>query len=153
MGSARLWLDKQLLIDAAEPHPMRVDNTPTLHLAGGQPHALRIEYASTRHANFIESGDIQLGWTHPAEVYPPAIREAVALAETVDVAIVFARAFESEQRDRASLTLPNDQDQLIPAVAAATRSAFRPVRRSRRSRSSTCWPRSARTASTSTTTT
>jgi beta-glucosidase len=32
---------------------------------------------------------------------------------------VFARVFESEQRDRASLTLPNDQDQLIQAVAAA----------------------------------
>ena len=37
---------------------------------------------------------------------------------TSDVAVVFAATYENEQRDRASLTLPNDQDQLIRAVSA-----------------------------------
>jgi beta-glucosidase len=71
------------------------------------------------HANWLEFGHVQLGWTHPGDAYAPAIQEAVNLARTADVAVVFARVFESEQRDRASLTLPNDQDQLIRAVAAA----------------------------------
>jgi beta-glucosidase len=70
-------------------------------------------------ANWLELGDVQLGWTHPADALSPAMQEAVALARDADVAVVWARVFESEQRDRASLTLPNDQDQLIAAVAAA----------------------------------
>ena len=119
LGSARLWLDDQLLIDASEPHLYRVDSTPDLLLMGGKPHTLQVEYASTWHANWLEVGDIQLGWTHPPEAYSPAVLEAAELAGRTDVAIVIARAYESEQRDRATLTLPNDQDQLIRAVAAA----------------------------------
>ena len=34
------------------------------------------------------------------------------------MAVVFASTYENEQRDRASLTLPNDQNQLIRAVSA-----------------------------------
>jgi beta-glucosidase len=119
MGSARLWLDEQLLIEAVEPHPIRVDGSPPLRLEGGQPHDIQIEFASTAHTNALEPGDVQLGWTHPAEAHSPAMHKAITLARESDVAIVFARIFESEQRDRASLTLPNDQDQLIHAVAAA----------------------------------
>jgi beta-glucosidase len=118
-GSAKLWLDGELRIDAFEPHLVRVDWSPPLQLEGGQPHAIQIDCASTRHANWIELGDIQLGWTHPDEAYSPAMQEAIILAREADVAVVFARVFESEQRDRASLTLPNDQDQLIRAIAAA----------------------------------
>jgi beta-glucosidase len=44
---------------------------------------------------------------------------AVALAKTVDVAIVFAYQWESEGMDLASLSLPEHQDDLISAVAAA----------------------------------
>ncbi|MGQ0602896.1 MAG: glycoside hydrolase family 3 C-terminal domain-containing protein, partial [Anaerolineales bacterium] len=119
MGSARLWLNGQLLIDAVEPHPMRVDWSPPLQWESGQPHTLQIEFTSTAHANWVELGDIQLGWTHPDEAYSPAMQNAVALARQTDVAVVFVRVFESEQRDRASLALPNDQAQLIHAVAAA----------------------------------
>ncbi len=50
--------------------------------------------------------------------YSPDIRDAVELARDSDVAVVFASTYENEQRDRASLTLPNDQDQLIRAVSA-----------------------------------
>jgi beta-glucosidase len=44
---------------------------------------------------------------------------AAALAKTADVAIVFAYQWESEEMDLPSLTLPEHQDDLIAAVAAA----------------------------------
>jgi beta-glucosidase len=46
---------------------------------------------------------------------------AAALAKTVDVAIVFAHQWESEGMDLDSLSLPDHQDDLIAAVAAANR--------------------------------
>src|SRR3954454_13319103 len=46
------------------------------------------------------------------------MRDAVDLARGSDVAVVLATTYENEQRDRGSLTLPNDQDQLIRAVSA-----------------------------------
>jgi beta-glucosidase len=119
LGSARLWLDGRLAIDVTEPHLLRIDSTPDLPLVAGEPHTLQIEYASTRPANWLEFGDVQLGWTHPADAYAPAMLEAAALARRADAAILIARTYESEQRDRATLTLPNDQDQLIWAVAEA----------------------------------
>jgi beta-glucosidase len=44
---------------------------------------------------------------------------AAALAKTADVAIVFAYQWESEEMDLPSLALPDHQDELIAAVAAA----------------------------------
>jgi beta-glucosidase len=44
---------------------------------------------------------------------------AAALAKTADVAVVFASQWESEGMDLDSLSLPDDQDALIAAVAAA----------------------------------
>jgi beta-glucosidase len=46
---------------------------------------------------------------------------AAALAKASDVAIVFAVQPASEGRDLASLSLPDDQDKLIAAVAAANK--------------------------------
>ena len=118
-GSARLWLDDQLFIDCAEPHVLRVDYSPELSLIGGECYRLKIEYSKTQSVNWLELGDIQLGWVHPEEAYSPEIQAATALAGNADLAIVFGRAYESEQRDRANLGFPNDQDQLIRAVAQA----------------------------------
>jgi beta-glucosidase len=119
LGSARLWLDERLIIDASDPHLLRVDHSSNLPLIAGESHTTCVEYASTRYANWLELGDIQLGWTHPAEAYSPAIQAAAALAKTVDLAVIVARVYESEQRDRATLSLPNEQDRLICAVAEA----------------------------------
>jgi beta-glucosidase len=44
---------------------------------------------------------------------------AVSLAKSVDVAVVFADQYMSEGGDAPSLALPDDQDELISAVAAA----------------------------------
>ncbi|HXS11079.1 MAG TPA: glycoside hydrolase family 3 C-terminal domain-containing protein [Acidobacteriaceae bacterium] len=47
------------------------------------------------------------------------LAEAVEKAKTADVAIVFAWQFEAEGNDLENLSLPNDQDKLIEAVANA----------------------------------
>ena len=47
------------------------------------------------------------------------IAEAVALAKNSDVAVVFAWQWEAEDGDLENLSLPEDQDKLIAAVAAA----------------------------------
>jgi beta-glucosidase len=47
------------------------------------------------------------------------VESAAALAKNSDVAIVFAHQWESEGMDLPNLSLPNDQDKLIEAVAAA----------------------------------
>ena len=62
---------------------------------------------------------LQLGWTHPANAYSPDIagrRRARRASRTWRWSS--PPRYENEQRDRASLTLPNDQDQLIRAVSA-----------------------------------
>ena len=45
--------------------------------------------------------------------------KAVALAKSSDVAIVFATQYMSEGGDSPTLSLPDNQDALISAVAAA----------------------------------
>jgi beta-glucosidase len=61
----------------------------------------------------------RLGWQPPVEVTPSSIAKAAALARQSDVAIVVVRTYETEEMDRPDLRLPNGQDQLIRAVAAA----------------------------------
>jgi beta-glucosidase len=62
---------------------------------------------------------VRLSWEHPADVVPSAMQEAAALAGQSDVAVVVVRDYRSEHADLPSLTLSNEQDLLIQAVAAA----------------------------------
>ena len=59
---------------------------------------------------------MSLGWTKPG---PDLQAQAVQLAKNSDVAIVYANLFESEGRDLPGIDLPDDQNNLIEAVAAA----------------------------------
>jgi beta-glucosidase len=47
------------------------------------------------------------------------LADAEQLAKECDLALVFARDFETEGADRAAITLPDEQDELISAVARA----------------------------------
>ncbi len=47
------------------------------------------------------------------------LADAVQLAKECDLALVFARDFETEGDDRASITLPDEQDEMISAVVKA----------------------------------
>lgn len=122
LGTARLWLDGELRIELdgkAMGDVAQVQATP-LQLVEGERHAVKIEYAADAPAiSFLYGAQMRLGWVAPAGVLLPLMQEAVDLAARSEVAIVVARTVEMEGMDRPSLQLPNDQAQLIRAVAAA----------------------------------
>jgi beta-glucosidase len=88
-------------------------------LAAGQSYPIRITYRADHPFSGLEPGTLLLQWKTTAEALSPAIRAAAAAAAHSDVAIVYVRTYESEQRDRRSLKLPESADQLIAAVRAA----------------------------------
>ncbi|EMA10397.1 beta-glucosidase [Haloarcula vallismortis] len=58
----------------------------------------------------------------------PSLDDAVTAAESADVAVVFVRDATTEARDRDSLALPGQQDELVSAVAAANENTVVVVR-------------------------
>lgn len=112
----RLWIDGNLLIDnwvkkSYGTHTVNVD------LAPGTTHDLKLEYfESTGNAR------LRLLWDADAINNQAAahrkIDEAVALARESDAAVIVAGLEEGEFRDRAFITLPGLQEDLIAAVAA-----------------------------------
>lgn len=124
-GVARLFLDGDLLIDTATG-PGEATGVTTLHTATvtlstqTAPH-LRVEFVAPPrpHGFGFPEARLRLGWQPPAGVLDPTVRAAAELARQSDVVIVVARTYEGEQMDRPGLTLPNGQDELIRAVAAA----------------------------------
>jgi beta-glucosidase len=128
LGTARLFLDGQMLID--DPGITLTTQSVTLHVVAGQPYALRIEYATDRPEQYapvpgelsiagLIGSKVRLGWEHPADAIPPAMQEAAALAGRSDVAVVVVRDYRNEQADLPGLTLSNEQDLLVRVVAAA----------------------------------
>jgi beta-glucosidase len=119
LGRARLYLDGALVIDHWAQHD-RATRSATVRLVAGQRHAIRVDYAADHPSvGGLVGAEVKLGWRHPARAVPPAVRRAAALAKASDVAVVVVRDYETEQGDRPNLVLPNEQDQLIRAVAAA----------------------------------
>jgi len=86
-----------------------------VRLTAGQPVPVEIDYSSI---SGLFSQEIHFGWQTPSQSGIPG---AVQAARHADVAIVFANEAQGEGMDRASLSLPGDQDQLIEAVANANR--------------------------------
>ncbi len=128
LGTARLFLDGQMLID--DPGITLTTQSVTLHVVAGQPYALRIEYATDRPEQYapvpgelsiagLIGSKVRLGWEHPADAIPPAMQEAAALAGRSDVAVVVVRDYRNEHADLPGLTLSNEQDLLVRVVAAA----------------------------------
>jgi len=108
----RLYLDDKLLID----HWVDSAATPIITevaLEAGKIHQLRVEY-------FQHGGQAvaRLDW---ARLGAGPYADAVAAAKKSDIALVFVstRGTEGESSDRPSMSLPQDQDELIRAVAAA----------------------------------
>jgi beta-glucosidase len=109
----RLYLDGRLLIDQwrKQSYGTRVAN---LRLAPGSRHRLRLEY-------FESTGNARVKLLWDAGVvndWRARLAGAVALAQRSEVAIVVAGIEEGEFRDRASLSLPGHQEELILRVAA-----------------------------------
>jgi beta-glucosidase len=118
-GDATLSIDGSTAIDMTGQDGRRVVDSPVLHLTAGQRYALHIEYRATRPLTGLQPGTLLLQWRTPAAVQLPGIAQAVAAARDADAAIVYVRDFETEERDRVSLKLPQSADQLISAVSAA----------------------------------
>lgn len=133
LGTGRLWVGDRLVIDAAWPGAPAGEDIQQLATGGaaqvvsalvelqaGVPAPVRIEYAAdVPGIQFVFGAQIRFGWLPPEDVVLPDIAEAAALAAGCDVAVVVAHTFESEFFDRTRLELPNAQDRLIKAVAAA----------------------------------
>jgi beta-glucosidase len=121
-GSGRLFLGEKLVARFD-----RVDFGAVAHAAvvlqGGHAVKLRVEF-TPREAAPTPSMPLmgttlgtllQLGWAEPDD----RLRQATAAAKQADVAIIFAADRQGEGADRTGLALPEDQNELIAAVAAA----------------------------------
>lgn len=109
----RLWLDGRLIVDnwRKQSYGTRLAD---VNLAPGSRHDVRLEYfESTGNAR------LKLVWdTAGSGDGRAAIDSAVALVRQSDVAVVVAGVEEGEFRDRARLSLPGHQEELIERVAA-----------------------------------
>lgn len=84
------------------------------HFEKGRKYAIRIEFheaVGNARIRLIWNNTLQLNWS-------ARIREAVELARQSDLSIVAAGIHEGEFQDRAYLSLPGHQEELIRAVAA-----------------------------------
>ncbi|HET7824394.1 MAG TPA: glycoside hydrolase family 3 C-terminal domain-containing protein, partial [Anaeromyxobacter sp.] len=120
-GRGWVWLDGALVIDHSDEHELAT-RSATVHLAAGEAHALEVRYSADSPDIGVKvdlGGDVKLGWDMPPGATTPAVRDAASLAARSDVAVVVVRDYGTEERDRPSLALPQAQDELVRAVAAA----------------------------------
>ncbi len=107
----RLYLDDKLIVDVWGDHAT-LSGAAMVELKVGEPHRLRVEHYENR-----GNADLVLGWRRLEE---NIAQKAVETAVKADVALVFAGlsdAVEVEARDRTTLDLPKEQEELIEAVA------------------------------------
>jgi beta-glucosidase len=117
-GDATMTLDGQTIIAMTGHDGRRVVNSAPLILTAGSRHRLHIDYRASRPLTPLQPGTLLLQWKPPSSAQSPAMVQAVNAARHAKVAIVYVRTFESEERDRVSLKLPQSANQLIRAVAA-----------------------------------
>lgn len=118
-GDATMTWDGKPFLSMNGKDRRRVIGSATVQLTAGSRHHLQIDYQATHPVSPLQPGTLLLQWKPPPNAVSPAIAQAVAAARQAKVAVVYARTFESEERDRVSLKLPQSSDQLIEAVAAA----------------------------------
>jgi beta-glucosidase len=108
---SRLFVNGTKIIDNWRDQGANTE-TGTVTLTAGQSVPVEIDY-------YQDGGDdlVNLGWQIPGQ--PTPLDQAVALAKSSQVAVVFAGNFESEGSDLSTIDLSTAQNQLISAVAAA----------------------------------
>ncbi len=108
---SRLFVNGALTIDNWRNQGPTTE-TGSVALTAGQAVQIEVDYYQAG------GGDsVSLGWRVPSQT--SLLDQAVALARSSDVAVVFASDFETEGADLTSIDLPGEQNQLIRAVAAA----------------------------------
>jgi beta-glucosidase len=109
----RLYLNDSLIIDRWQKRAFATTTMP-VPMVRGRSYAIRLEFHEG-----VGNVRMRLVWDAGVSDKEPAIREAVAAAESSDIAVVVAGVEEGEFRDRASLALPGRQEELIQRVAAS----------------------------------
>lgn len=120
LGSAKLYVDDQLLVDNQGATLSTTKKGITLQ--EGESHNIRIEYRTDFpvQSNHDMGAQVRFGWEAPEDAVDAKMEKAVELAKKSDVAVVVTRTYDSEGYvDRSDLELPNNQEQLIRKVAAA----------------------------------
>jgi beta-glucosidase len=127
LGGQRFFVDGKLAADEWNA-PTGVD-IPTAMFEGKEHGGIfefkagqRVLITAEAHSATHEPGVLALGCAAP--VAADMITSAVAAAESADVAIVVVgndESWESEGRDRKTVTLPGRQNELVERVAAANR--------------------------------
>jgi beta-glucosidase len=115
-GDARLYLDGELIVESTGVANRWAEDV-SVDLVAGERHSIRVEYV-TRALVPLQPGTLLLQWAPPSNAYDPEIRRARRAARDADVAIVYLRTYETEERDRVSLKLPQNADRLVRAVGA-----------------------------------
>jgi beta-glucosidase len=116
VAAADAWNDS--VVDAPTAIFAAKERGATFQLEAGK----RVLIVAEAHSNSIETIVLSIGCAEP-EV-GDAMASAVAAAASADVAIVVVgtdETWESEGRDRKTVTLPGRQDELVQLVAAANR--------------------------------
>ncbi|MBC8089350.1 MAG: glycoside hydrolase family 3 C-terminal domain-containing protein [Phycisphaerae bacterium] len=109
----RLYVDGKLVIDNWRRKSYGVRFLP-MAFTRGSTHDITLEYSeSTGNARvkLVWDAGVALDWA-------VKINRSVALARSSDMAIVVAGIEEGEFRDRSSLALPGNQEELIQRIAA-----------------------------------
>lgn len=123
-GDATLTLDGTPIIHMAGQNSRRIIASATVHLTAGQRYALHLDYQANHPLTALQPGTLLFQWRPPAGTRSPNLVKAVQAARQARTAIVYVRDFESEERDRVSLKLPESAEQLIRAVSAANRNTI-----------------------------
>ncbi|HEX9971760.1 MAG TPA: glycoside hydrolase family 3 C-terminal domain-containing protein, partial [bacterium] len=111
----RLFIDGKKVIEFWQDRsPM--SNIISMQLEKGREYEIRMEYYENAGGAFAS-----LGWDYQPD-YGKEMQKAVQAAKNADVAILILGIVEGEGRDRASLDLPGQQEQLINQIAATGKS-------------------------------
>jgi len=114
-GSASMSLDGHPVVSDLLPHDSGTWSG-TVVLTAGRSYQLALDWEPVNDATAPDAPSVvDLGMDFVGD----AIDQAVALARSSKVAVVFAADYAAETFDRPNLSLPGDQDALISAVAAA----------------------------------
>ncbi|HEX7340448.1 MAG TPA: glycoside hydrolase family 3 C-terminal domain-containing protein [Rhodanobacteraceae bacterium] len=123
-GRAHLYVDGKLVI-AREPFSDS-SKTGAITLAANHPVKIELEYYAPGNPGLlgILKPSLRLGWKVPVpgDTWPrqkALLQQAVKTAKAADVAVVFVSKFETEGADLTSISLPDDENRLIAAVAKA----------------------------------
>ena len=109
----RLFIDDAVVIDNWQKRSFDT-RTAAVSLQPGSTHRIKLEYFET-----TGIARVKLIWdAGVTDTSRAAIDAAVAAAKSSDVAVIVAGLEEGEFRDRAKLSLPGRQPELIDAIAA-----------------------------------